>query len=322
MPDVVKFSKGLSNTMPATLTPGQFLIQTDTGNMYLDNSSTERVQIKDDTKLPLTGGTLTGPLTVQDIIIEDDMIRRTSPGNIRIGRIEAEHPLQQVYISACNPDNAADTCTLAMKGDTTFTTGNVAGRFIFKHGALDENAHTDIYNNNIVNYSGTGNLGASGAMWNNLYVNNILGVSCGLNLSSAAPVFYRENSTTGNRIQIDGNGFNFITSTSFIKIQNGNIIPNASGTGGIGTSTNKWNSVYSNLVDGLATPQETENTKAANVEFVKNYVEAHAGGGGTGSGLPSGGSPDTILIGSNVAGEGQWTSNMPQAVIIDDGTFN
>lgn len=320
MPDVVKFSKGLSNTMPATLTPGQFLIQTDTGNMYLDNSSTERVQIKDDTKLPLTGGTLTGSLTIQDITIEDDMIYRNSQGSLRIGRIEEGHPLQNVYIAACSVNDEADSCTLNLAGNATFTTGNVAGRFIFTHGALDENAHTDIYNNNIVNYSGTGNLGASGAMWNNLYVNNILGVSCGLNLSSAAPVFYRENSTTGNRIQIDGNGFNFITSTSFIKIQNGNIIPNVSGTGGIGTATNKWNSVYSNLVDGLTTPQETENTKAANVEFVKNYVEAHAGG--TGSGLPSGGSPDTILIGSAVAGEGQWTSTMPQAVVIDDGVFS
>lgn len=43
---------------------------------------------------------------------------------------------------------------------------------------------------------------------------------------------------------------------------------------------------------------------------------------GTGSGLPTGGSPNTILIGSTTSGEGQWTSTMPQAVVIDDGVFN
>ena len=319
MADIVTFQKGQSNTMPSTITAGTFYVQEDKHDMYLDVDASTRIQIQDSSKLPLIGGTLTGPLTIQDITIEEDMIYRNSAGNLRLGRIEAEQPLQQIYMSACNADNAADSCTLALAGNATFTTGNQVGRFIFKHGNVDENAHTDIYGNNIVNYSGTGNLGATSAMWNNLYVNNINGTSSGIAFS-AAPVFYRENATTGNRIQIDGNGFNFITSTSFIKIQNGNIIPNASGTGGIGTATNKWNSVYSNLVDGLTTPQETENTKAANVQFVKDYVAAHAGG--TGSGLPSGGSPDTILIGSSVAGEGQWTSTMPQAIVIDDGVFN
>ena len=63
----VKFQKGLKNSMPTTLVPGQFLIQTDTGNMYLDNTDSSRIQIKDDTKLPLEGGTLTGDLMSKNI---------------------------------------------------------------------------------------------------------------------------------------------------------------------------------------------------------------------------------------------------------------
>ena len=62
----IQLKKGLSRNLPSTYTPGQILFETDTGNMYVDVTSTEnpsqRVQVKDDTKLPLTGGTLSGPL--------------------------------------------------------------------------------------------------------------------------------------------------------------------------------------------------------------------------------------------------------------------
>lgn len=61
----VKFRKGVSTSLPKTPTNetvGAFLLETDTGNLYVDDSSTNRIQIKDNTKLPLSGGTLTGPI--------------------------------------------------------------------------------------------------------------------------------------------------------------------------------------------------------------------------------------------------------------------
>lgn len=61
----VKFRKGVSTSLPKTPTNetvGAFLLETDTGNLYVDNSSTNRIQIKDDTKLPLSGGELVGPI--------------------------------------------------------------------------------------------------------------------------------------------------------------------------------------------------------------------------------------------------------------------
>lgn len=61
----VKFRKGVSTSLPKTPTNetvGAFLLETDTGNLYVDESSTSRVQVKDSTKLPLTGGELTGPI--------------------------------------------------------------------------------------------------------------------------------------------------------------------------------------------------------------------------------------------------------------------
>lgn len=65
MADKIKFSKGLSSAMGnVAKNPGQFLLQTDTGNLFVDLSSTSRLQLKDSTKLPLSGGTMTGAINM------------------------------------------------------------------------------------------------------------------------------------------------------------------------------------------------------------------------------------------------------------------
>ncbi len=47
----VEFSRGQSSSIPSNKVPGRFLIETDTGAMYLDDSSFARIQIKDTTKI-------------------------------------------------------------------------------------------------------------------------------------------------------------------------------------------------------------------------------------------------------------------------------
>lgn len=65
MPDQeVKLSRGLKANMPQTRDPGTILIATDTGEAYLDDTASSRVQLKDSTKLPLEGGTMTGPINM------------------------------------------------------------------------------------------------------------------------------------------------------------------------------------------------------------------------------------------------------------------
>lgn len=65
MSDKIKFSKGLSSAMGnVAKNPGQLLLQTDTGNLFVDLSSTSRLQVKDSTKLPLSGGTMTGAINM------------------------------------------------------------------------------------------------------------------------------------------------------------------------------------------------------------------------------------------------------------------
>lgn len=73
MVDMISFKKGLKASMLSAKVPGTMLVQTDTGNMYVGINAGDRIQIKDDTKLPLTGGTLTGDLTMgPNKIIFDD----------------------------------------------------------------------------------------------------------------------------------------------------------------------------------------------------------------------------------------------------------
>lgn len=60
----VVFSRGLAAAMPATYQEGRFLLQTDTGALFLDDTASSRIQIKDTTKLSLSGGTMTGPINM------------------------------------------------------------------------------------------------------------------------------------------------------------------------------------------------------------------------------------------------------------------
>ena len=62
--ELVKLKRGTKATMPTAKEAGSILIATDTGEAYVDNSSTQRIQLKDSTKLPLSGGTMTGPINM------------------------------------------------------------------------------------------------------------------------------------------------------------------------------------------------------------------------------------------------------------------
>lgn len=56
---IVSFKKGLSSlTNAQTIVAGQFLAETDTGNLFLDVDDSSRIQIKDNTKVPLNGNSI------------------------------------------------------------------------------------------------------------------------------------------------------------------------------------------------------------------------------------------------------------------------
>lgn len=53
MAEKVKFKWGTAEKIPTAKSAGTFLVETDTGTMHIDVSSTSRVQIKDPTKVSI-----------------------------------------------------------------------------------------------------------------------------------------------------------------------------------------------------------------------------------------------------------------------------
>lgn len=53
MAEKVKFKWGKSTNIPTDKTAGTILVETDTGTMHVDVSSTSRVQIQDPTKVSI-----------------------------------------------------------------------------------------------------------------------------------------------------------------------------------------------------------------------------------------------------------------------------
>lgn len=64
-PVLFKVGEGASLTTPV-IEMGTIVIDSVTGNSYIDVDTSTRVQLKDDTKLPLTGGTMTGSVIFQN----------------------------------------------------------------------------------------------------------------------------------------------------------------------------------------------------------------------------------------------------------------
>lgn len=67
--ETVVLKRGPSASLPAAKVPGQILVEIDTGKMYVDDSESVRVPIagNDPTKVPLAGGTMTGPLKLPSV---------------------------------------------------------------------------------------------------------------------------------------------------------------------------------------------------------------------------------------------------------------
>lgn len=58
----VQFRRGLAASIPSKKIPGTLLVETDTGNVYLDDTYSSRVQLTDTGKISKAGDTMTGDL--------------------------------------------------------------------------------------------------------------------------------------------------------------------------------------------------------------------------------------------------------------------
>ena len=81
----VQFNRGLKSNLPEEKVPGTLSIATDTGEAFLDDTSTNRVQIKDTTKVSKSGDTMTGTLNMSShkITTVADPTAATDAANLR-----------------------------------------------------------------------------------------------------------------------------------------------------------------------------------------------------------------------------------------------
>lgn len=156
----VKFKRGPSSTLPSQKDPGAFLIETDTGNMYLDDTAESRIQITDTSKLSKSGDSMTGPLNMSN----NSITNVKSPENTQdaANKQYVDSAVQTVSDTVAGLDGTY----LALSGGTM--EGNISmGNFNISS-SHTPSANTDLVNKQYVDSqfsgAGTGDFMASGAV--------------------------------------------------------------------------------------------------------------------------------------------------------------
>lgn len=85
----VVFRRGPAATIPVEKVPGTLLVETDTGTVYVDDSYELRVQLKDNTKLPLSGGKV-GPIEVSEHVKVGKNFQITETGPVSSPEVLAQ----------------------------------------------------------------------------------------------------------------------------------------------------------------------------------------------------------------------------------------
>ena len=86
----VSFARGTKATMPQDKVPGRLLIATDTGEAYVDDTTTNRVQLKDTTKVSKSGDTMSGPLNMGSNKITNVVTPTADTDAANLGSVKSE----------------------------------------------------------------------------------------------------------------------------------------------------------------------------------------------------------------------------------------
>lgn len=308
MPDDVQFQRGPSTSIPSELVSGTFTVQTDTRTLHLDLES-ERIQIQDNKKLPIDGSVaMTGNLNMNNLIIQN-------LGNA----VSDTDAINLAQLNAAISDKASwQQCPADL--DSVTTDG------IY-------------YGVSTVNYIHMP-IGVSTVELLIKLQNILTGVDTQLGFfiigTAGEGTWYHRTSTNslwGNWVSVSGG-------TSFTALPQDLDSVAANGlyySGDVAVVSGMPENASSPLIvfvtdDGNqftgafqmqdATLQWFGGTRTATTEAITWTAFVGEGSGGGSGDLPSGGSPDTILVGTDTPGVGAWTMTMPSAVVIDDGAID
>ena len=94
----VSFARGSKATIPSDKVPGRLLVATDTGEAYVDDTTTSRVQLKDTTKVSKSGDTMSGPLNMGSNKITNVATPTADTDAANLGSVKSE-TVSQPYLS-------------------------------------------------------------------------------------------------------------------------------------------------------------------------------------------------------------------------------
>lgn len=319
MPEDVQFQRGLSTNIPSELVPGTFTVQTDTRTLHLDLES-ERIQIQDNTKLPLDGSVaMTGDLNLAGHLIKN--LGAAIDATDAVNKQFLEEALNNATVFNYAPSDFNSITKDGIYIGDLISTGNYSpippGGYIYR---LEILIHANRQDSTSVQLACFADSSLKQEMW----FTRIKSASGWEEWvpSSGWPSIFMECPSDIFTIGLPGIYFD---KTQTIT-QYTNLPENASKPIIIfATRTDNTQSVVK-IEIGLFLMQDATyrwfihpNAGASGVSWIEISGNGGSGGGGN---LPEGGSPDTILIGTDTPGQGAWTSTMPAAVVIDDGEIN
>lgn len=148
----VSFARGTKATMPQDKVPGRLLLATDTGEAYVDDTTTIRVQLKDTTKVSKSGDTMTGPLNMGSNKITNVAIPTSDTDAANLGAVKSQvnAAIQNAQYTGTSPisvDNTEHTIShnnigsAGSVGPTSNSTASHGGTITVPYITVDAKGH-------------------------------------------------------------------------------------------------------------------------------------------------------------------------------------
>lgn len=148
----VSFARGTKSTMPQAKVPGRLLIATDTGEAYVDDTTTSRVQLKDSTKVSKSGDTMNGVLNMSSHKITGIATPTADTDAANLGSVKSQvnAAIQNAQYTGTSPisvDNIAHTIShsnigsAGSVGPTANSTASHGGTITVPYITVDAKGH-------------------------------------------------------------------------------------------------------------------------------------------------------------------------------------
>lgn len=294
--ELIIFKRGVSANLPPTKIAGQVLFETDTGVMYIDDSDSTRVQIRDTSKVQKTGDVMTGLLSVDATSASLTSLDPQSPDVKGLLGIQIDNSTSVPFIHAATKNNLGGGTGVALtSGGLTLVGGGENALKILNNaangsGSTDSSGSTILSpareelilasDNGISFFTGGGTstpscfINSNGSMTVNAPTNSNHATTKAYVDGRSSHIFAGDGVTIGNSATVNGN-----TKISLSNIENSTVDSSITLAGILGTHVSSSSNGVISIGNGIA----TTNRSAAISETESENWQVVAGGTITGT---------------------------------------